>query len=241
MPGRWSQYDEDEYRLPEGMKRIGYDADSGRYLFRDTDGSIWQGPQGSQFGEMTLVDRMPSSVLPNIDEDDAEVVHGDLEASSPRNGSYRLLSGDNSRPMVQSSKIHITAQSYRTLFPFFLLIAVVLLLIYRLILSPSLFPSSSSSQSAYSAPSCPDGTSPYFIQPGESCWEVSRKRGWSHERFKEANLNIKCEKLMPGTTVCVPPIVVPGAERPARSSSSKTSGAKIVRANTGTASRKRRQ
>lgn len=146
-----------------------------------------------------------------------------------------------SRPMVQSSKIHITAQSYRTLFPFFLLIAVVLLLIYRLILSPSLFPSSS--HSAYSAPSCPDGTSPYFIQPGDSCWEVAIRRGWNLERFKEANVDIKCDKLMPGTTVCVPPIVVPGAERSTRS----TANSKIspprrnVKANTGTDSRKRRQ
>ncbi len=44
---------QDEYRLPEGMKRIGYDADSGRYIFQDRDGSIWQGAQGAEFSEMT--------------------------------------------------------------------------------------------------------------------------------------------------------------------------------------------
>ncbi|KAF9265263.1 hypothetical protein L218DRAFT_163690 [Marasmius fiardii PR-910] len=31
--GRWTQYDEDDYRLPPGMKRIGYDADTGEYFF----------------------------------------------------------------------------------------------------------------------------------------------------------------------------------------------------------------
>ncbi len=35
------------------MKRAGYDADSGRYYFRDRDGSFWRGAEGSEFGEMT--------------------------------------------------------------------------------------------------------------------------------------------------------------------------------------------
>ena len=34
------------------MKRIGYDADTMRYYFRDQDGSVWQGAEGSEFGEM---------------------------------------------------------------------------------------------------------------------------------------------------------------------------------------------
>lgn len=68
--GRWTQYDEvsskysrpfqpsltdvqDEYRLPEGMKRTGYDADTGRYYFQDKHGAIWQGAEGAEFSEMT--------------------------------------------------------------------------------------------------------------------------------------------------------------------------------------------
>jgi hypothetical protein len=35
------------------MKRIGYDADTTRYYFRDQDGSVWQGAEGSEYGEMT--------------------------------------------------------------------------------------------------------------------------------------------------------------------------------------------
>ena len=71
--GRWTQYDEvrgvfhfmynlgpflwwlvtqDDYRLPEGMKRVGYDADTQRYTFKDKDGSLWEGPEGQEFGEM---------------------------------------------------------------------------------------------------------------------------------------------------------------------------------------------
>lgn len=44
---------QDEYRLPEGMKRVGYDADSGRYTFQDRDGSLWVGAEGAEFSEMT--------------------------------------------------------------------------------------------------------------------------------------------------------------------------------------------
>ncbi|KAK7455807.1 hypothetical protein VKT23_010840 [Stygiomarasmius scandens] len=51
--GRWTQYDEDSYRLPEGMKRVGYDSDSGQYIFRDRNGSNWHGQPGAQYSEMT--------------------------------------------------------------------------------------------------------------------------------------------------------------------------------------------
>jgi hypothetical protein len=43
---------QDDYRLPEGMTRIGYDSDTGRYRFRDKDGSIWEGAEGAEYGEM---------------------------------------------------------------------------------------------------------------------------------------------------------------------------------------------
>jgi hypothetical protein len=36
------------------MKRVGYDADSGRYYFRDREGLLYKGPEGSEFGELTL-------------------------------------------------------------------------------------------------------------------------------------------------------------------------------------------
>lgn len=34
------------------MTRIGYDSDTGRYRFRDKDGSTWEGPEGAEYGEM---------------------------------------------------------------------------------------------------------------------------------------------------------------------------------------------
>ncbi|KAE9392805.1 hypothetical protein BT96DRAFT_924468 [Gymnopus androsaceus JB14] len=41
--GRWTQYDEDDYRLPEGFKRVAYDADTGQYTYQDTRGNEWNG------------------------------------------------------------------------------------------------------------------------------------------------------------------------------------------------------
>lgn len=35
------------------MKRVGYDADTGRYQYRDAAGHPYEGPEGSQFGELT--------------------------------------------------------------------------------------------------------------------------------------------------------------------------------------------
>jgi hypothetical protein len=34
------------------MTRIGYDSDTGRHRFRDKDGSVWEGPEGAEYGEM---------------------------------------------------------------------------------------------------------------------------------------------------------------------------------------------
>ncbi|KAG6883268.1 hypothetical protein C0993_007063, partial [Termitomyces sp. T159_Od127] len=57
----------DDYRLPEGMKRTGYDTDTGRYYFTDQDGSVWEGAQGAQFSEMTLGALRISSTLAYYD------------------------------------------------------------------------------------------------------------------------------------------------------------------------------
>lgn len=52
----------DSYRLPEGMKRIGYDADNKCYYFRDRDGQAWEGNPGEEYGTMhKLVSPPPSA------------------------------------------------------------------------------------------------------------------------------------------------------------------------------------
>ncbi|PFH48125.1 carbohydrate-binding module family 50 protein [Amanita thiersii Skay4041] len=185
--GRWTQYDEDDYNLPEGMKRIGYDADTGCYYFKDRDGSIWQGESGARYGEMKRVSSPRASV-----EDDERP--GDLEAApTTRQDGYQLLSADGT---TMAYKGDVNASAYRTLFPFFLLITVVLLLVWRLVLSPGL-----------SGPTklCPKPeTLPYLVQPGDSCWEISKAHGCSLDQFRDMNVKVQCDRLLPGSIVCVP-------------------------------------
>lgn len=46
------ELDSDEERLPEGMTRVGYDADTQQYTFRDADGSYWYSEEGNRFGRL---------------------------------------------------------------------------------------------------------------------------------------------------------------------------------------------
>ncbi|KIM82305.1 carbohydrate-binding module family 50 protein [Piloderma croceum F 1598] len=184
--GRWTQYDEDDYRLPEGMKRVGYDSDSGRYYFRDGAGVVYEGGQGAEFGEMTRVSGAPVAI-PEESSDD------DLEAAPSRADGYKPLATESG---TTSRRLYTDGASYRTMFPFFLLVAVVLLLIWRLVVHPTSSPPP--------PPPCPDKTTPYWVKSGDSCWEISRVHGCSLERFKELNRKVDCDRLMPGRRVCLP-------------------------------------
>ncbi|XP_006453913.1 hypothetical protein AGABI2DRAFT_175659 [Agaricus bisporus var. bisporus H97] len=187
--GRWTQYDEDAYRLPEGMKRIGYDADSSRYYFQDTDGSFWRGPEGSELGELTRVAELPSHIAGG-----GALEHDDLEAAPTHSNGYQLLGADPNSTMAHKPRININASAYRTLFPFFLIIAVVLLLVWRLVLSPGLS----------AREPCPPETQPYFVEPGDSCWDISKAHGISLDKLQTLNPKLQCDPLMPGSTVCLP-------------------------------------
>lgn len=65
---RFSRYDSDEERLPEGMIRIGYDADDQTYTFQDADGSLWESAPGCEYGQLTRVGHAPEPA----DDDDAQ-------------------------------------------------------------------------------------------------------------------------------------------------------------------------
>jgi len=85
--GRWTQYDEDAYRLPEGMVRTGYDADTGCYTFSSRGGGTYTGIPGSYYGPMYPMgtDVTPKTVV---------VVAGDPDGSgtsSPEKGRRMSL------------------------------------------------------------------------------------------------------------------------------------------------------
>ncbi|KAG6830098.1 hypothetical protein H0H92_002271 [Tricholoma furcatifolium] len=182
--GRWTQEDDDDFRLPEGMKRTGYDADTGRYYFQDKDGSIWEGPEGAEFGEMRLVSQGRRASRERTD---------DIEAAPARADGYQALATNNSQTHVTFADPPNRAGPYTTLFPFLLIIAVLLLLAWRLLVSPAF-------SSASLPPACQTGAAPYWIQPGDSCWDIARRRGFSVDLLKGMNPGLECQKLMPGTT-----------------------------------------
>ncbi|KAL6907374.1 hypothetical protein GGI43DRAFT_397208 [Trichoderma evansii] len=66
---RFSRYDTDEERLPEGMTRVGYDADTQVYTFQDSDGSYWESAPGSQYGRLTRVGSGPADHGDDSDSD----------------------------------------------------------------------------------------------------------------------------------------------------------------------------
>lgn len=64
--GRWKDLDTDAERLPENMTRIGYDADTQVYTYRDnTDGTIWEGAPGATYGKLFPV--KPPTPLPSVE------------------------------------------------------------------------------------------------------------------------------------------------------------------------------
>ncbi|KDQ32748.1 hypothetical protein PLEOSDRAFT_1015367, partial [Pleurotus ostreatus PC15] len=62
--GRWTQYDEDAYRLPAGIKRTAYDADTGVYTYRDGNGQTYVGSPHQRYGTLRPISQPPASTRP---------------------------------------------------------------------------------------------------------------------------------------------------------------------------------
>jgi hypothetical protein len=99
----------------------------------------------------------------------------------------------------QPTPAYAPTSPYRTLFPFFLIIMTVLLLAWRLLLSP-----------AYVPPPCPPHSAPRAVRAGDTCW---RLRGTTLDDFRAANPAVDCAALRVGSRVCVPTPAPPPAER----------------------------
>ncbi|OCH92987.1 hypothetical protein OBBRIDRAFT_772415 [Obba rivulosa] len=190
--GRWTQYDEDDYRLPEGMKRVGYDADTGKYYFRDQAGTLWEGPEGAQYGELRRASEAPQVVS----QPEVENENDDLEAAPGRADGYQPLATDVDQTPHSPSR-GFQMSSYRMLFPFFLLVVVALLLVIRLVHSPG-------AVDPPLAKLCPNSTEVYRVQQGDTCWGLSQARGCSVDKMREVNSGLECDKLTPGQLVCLP-------------------------------------
>lgn len=89
----------------------------------------------------------------------------------------------------------VNANAYRTLAPFFLLIGVVLLLVWKL------------THSGWSTPPSPcpaNATTPYMVQPGDYCWDIARSHNCTLEELESLNPAADCGTLRPGAILCLP-------------------------------------
>ena len=82
------------------------------------------------------------------------------------------------------------------MFPFFLIIIVVLLLVWRVVVSPGFAP--------VKYPICPEGSSRVTIVAGDTCWRIAEAHGCGLDALKGINADLRCERLMPGDQICVP-------------------------------------
>jgi hypothetical protein len=181
---RWT-YDED--RLPEGFSLTGYDADEQLYYFSDQNGCTWYSPTRHGDG-MTRVSNNSSRAT---HEEDGEV---DIASNNATPDGYQRI--PNPFPDTAGGDNN----GFRQLYPFFLLIGVVLLLCGKFILFPGMH---------HSEPQCPSSSSSYMLQPGDTCWEISHQHGIPLEQLEAVNPDKDCAVLMPGSTICIPGVVSP--------------------------------
>ncbi|KAK7042243.1 hypothetical protein R3P38DRAFT_2889329 [Favolaschia claudopus] len=89
--GRWTQCNEDSTRLPEGVTRIGYDADTARYSFCDREGNLYLGPPHEDYGSLTLVGKTSHQLSATDDRPQAFSPHNDFTVEiqvSPQGSTF---------------------------------------------------------------------------------------------------------------------------------------------------------
>ena len=118
--GRWSHLDTDEERLPDGMTRIGYDADTQIYTYRDSDGSTWEGAPGNQYGKLFRVKTPPAAPSPRDiflfplghgvkEEDDDYVLHDPDEPTDSDDSTLAAKLG-----IVPPEKAKLASEAHNT-------------------------------------------------------------------------------------------------------------------------------
>lgn len=214
MPRRFD-YDTDDERLPDGMVRVGYDADTQIYTFRDTDGSLWEGPPGCQYGHMTKVADAPkpttTAVATPMSPLDVEAGDADADAAHEAPPSYdeseaampflnhnayaqRAQQGGDGRWDGDVMARHWRAE-LMPLLNFFMILALVLV---------GLFWFLGWMTTSKTLSKCGPGSHAHQIQRGESCWSIAEMHHIDLDQLTAVNEGVDCGLLKIGGTICVP-------------------------------------
>ncbi|RMZ66547.1 peptidoglycan-binding domain [Pyrenophora seminiperda CCB06] len=107
--GRWTDMDSDAGRLPSGFERLGYDADTQTYTFRDADGNLYESEPGNRYGELRATGQRYSF--------DSEA---EAEAQSMQQVRHELMENGNT-------------EAVRMMMPFALIVLVFLILVFTVV------------------------------------------------------------------------------------------------------------
>lgn len=206
MPRRFSVDGDDSSRLPDGMTRVGYDADTQTYTFRDADGSLWEGPEGCEFGRMTRVTVAPK--LPSVEIEDIEAAHppsdappsyDESEAAIPFLDHATYTSREEEGPERRWGPGYAMALHWRAelmpLLNFFMILSLFLIGLFWLL---------GWMTSSRTLSTCPAGSHAHQIHKGETCWGIAQMHKIEVDQLKEANEGIDCSLLRIGGLLCVP-------------------------------------
>ena len=83
--------------------------------------------------------------------------------------------------------------AWRYMLPFFLLVSVFLLALYRFLWSAAPTPLA-----------CAKNSVLYLVKPGDSCWAIANDRGATVADLMKFNQGMDCSLLKAGTEICVP-------------------------------------
>ncbi|KAI1268647.1 carbohydrate-binding module family 50 protein [Xylariaceae sp. FL1019] len=172
---RWSEYDTDAERLPEGFERIGYDADTQVYTFRDAENKLWESAPGNRYGQLRPV---TAALHPYGDEEESS-------AAQPFNGSASIGS-----PSWRSEVSPLLSWT--------LLVGLFLLLVFWFISGGA------SKGGDKLARTCDDDQTPYQIKKDDTCWQIGEDHFVPLETILHANDGLDCDRLVIGETICLP-------------------------------------
>lgn len=115
-------------------------------------------------------------------------------AHSMKSGLIHSFAQDGNKYPRQTSR---NDNAYRVMLPFFLIIAVVLLLVIRLV-------HSSTPSSPPQAILCPGTSQAYHVSRGDTCWDLAQSRSCTVDDILAVNEDLRCEALRPGQAICLP-------------------------------------
>lgn len=168
---------DDDERLPEGMRRVGYDADTQVYTFQDSDGSYWEGAPGCEYGHLT---RVGQGQVEDADDTQPFLPDDGAGAEERRRRHWR--------------------HEMMPLLNFGLILGVFFLVLIW-------FLGRSSGEHSAPAVQCPLGSAPYSIRRGDTCWALAKSHEITLDELISLNDGIECQNLSVGKSICLPAAV----------------------------------